>query len=134
MSNLFAYGSLMCSDIMQSVVNFLPESVTVSLSGYRRLAIKGQQYPGLCPGGKKSVQGRLYFDIPAEGWLRLDAFEGDMYSCDEVMVATIDGDRIGARVYVVKEAYRNLLTGQEWSYERFLPAGETEVCRIVSRV
>ena len=47
MTHLFAYGTLMCEDIMQEVSGCLPEHRRGFLKGYVRRRVKGQAYPGL---------------------------------------------------------------------------------------
>ena len=55
MENLFAYGTLMCEDIMQDVAGCRLSCVPAELRGYSRRRVRGEHYPAL-------VEGR-----PAEG-------------------------------------------------------------------
>jgi len=124
MANLFAYGTLMCDDIMESVAGCMPNKNAAALYGYRRLEVKREQYPGLVAGGKENVAGVLYYDVPVESWKRLDSFEGEMYSRLEVTVELEDGSTREAYTYIVKKEYENRLECRSWSLERFLEKGK----------
>lgn len=70
--DLFAYGSLMCPDIMAAVSTLAREGHQAVLPGYRRLLVRGEQYPAVIPAPDTSQTGVVYHDITAEGWARLD--------------------------------------------------------------
>jgi len=57
MTHLFAYGTLMCEDIMQEVSGCLPEHQRAVLKGYVRRRVKGQVYPGLLQREANRVDG-----------------------------------------------------------------------------
>lgn len=126
MNPLFAYGTLMCPDIMQAVAGKAFKGVKATLKEYRRLTVKNQHYPGLTPHAGGSVEGIVYFDVSAASWQRLDLFEGDMYSLDLVELELVDGSIISANTYVVKEVYRKNLTETDWDFEKFLREGKRE--------
>lgn len=124
MSNLFAYGTLMCADIMKSVAGVLPESRKGRIQNFRRLQIKNEHYPGLIRKDGSSVDGELYCDVPEKCWERLDSFEGDMYSRIEIVV-TLPGDvEMVAFTYLVKDEFTHLLHHKDWDFERFLEKGK----------
>ena len=80
MKNLFAYGTLMCEDIMGDVSGCrLPSPSPGTLKGYSRWCVKGEPYPALVRDEKKLVEGMVYRNVPDSAWDRLDAFEGEMY-------------------------------------------------------
>ncbi len=124
MQHCFAYGSLMCPDIMQGVCNQQLISCTSRLQGYRRYKVKGEEYPGLRSCQASSVSGKLYFDLNDEAWRRLDAFEGEYYVREEVEVETKQYGWITAGVYIFKPQYFSLLDEQEWSFEEFIKGGK----------
>jgi len=123
MANLFAYVTLMCDDIMKAVAGYLPVKKNGVIAGYRRLAVRNEQYPGLvkAPGG--SVAGVVYFDISERGWQRLDSFEGDMYSRENVEIM-VEGATLVSCTYVVKENFHHLLSDSDWSFQRFMDQGK----------
>lgn len=119
MQALFAYGTLMSTEIIKAVIGFVPEKKQGSISGFSRHAVKNAHYPGVIPAESSSVEGVVYFDIEEESWRRLDLFEGDMYYRQEVVV-DLDGSRYTeAEVYVVKPEFFSNLTEHDWSFSRF---------------
>lgn len=126
MRNLFAYGTLMCGDIMREVAGCLPESLPGVLYGYRRRTVRGEHYPGLLQGGTSRVDGVLYRGVPACAWTRLDDFEGDMYLRQSVRIELPDGATLSAETYLVRPQFRACLGHDEWSYAEFLRSGKAK--------
>lgn len=124
-NDLFAYGSLMCPDIMAAVSTLAREGHQAVLPGYRRLLVRGEQYPGVIPDPDTSVAGVVYHDITAEGWARLDRFEGAMYERAPVAVAYDDGGSDLVCCYLFRPAYRDRLTSEDWDFSAFLRKGKT---------
>jgi len=122
--NLFTYGTLMVPEIMYHVAGCTLQSVEVSLEGYVRYGVKGEQYPGVTARAASRVDGILYLDVGSEALRRLDIFEGKMYSRQSVrVVRKTDQQELEAMVYVFKPEYESLLTGEEWDLQRFLQNG-----------
>jgi len=126
MSNLFTYGSLMCSDIMYQVAACHANFVYATLKDFKRSTIRGEEYPGIVAHPGTEVEGVLYLDLPPRAIDRLDSFEGEQYSRQEVEVTTAQLVPYTAMVYVVKPEHCYLLTGKPWSYEHFLAVGKTK--------
>lgn len=124
MAHLFAYGSLMCEDIMYSVLGTVPLSDQGILAKFQRFAVQDEVYPGIVPRQGGQVQGRIYFDIPQALWSCLDYFEGDMYVRERHTVLSPEGVPYPAWVYVVRPQYHALLTASSWSFQRFLLEGK----------
>lgn len=124
MAHLFAYGTLMCDDIMESVAGCLPEKKKALLAGYQRFSVKNEHYPGLVAGGDGKVEGIIYCNITEDSWRRLDSFEGEMYSRLTVEVELEDGSSQAAYVYIVKPEFENKLEKSGWSLENFLQKGK----------
>lgn len=122
--NLFAYGTLMCADIMQQVAGCLPDQAPASLGNYRRCRISGEEYPAIAGQPGAAVQGLVYLDVPEAAWLRLDRFEGGMYARRTVLVDCPDGKSLAADTYVFRDEFAHLLLPAEWSYEEFLRSGK----------
>jgi len=125
MENLFAYGTLMCADIMEGVSGCCLPAVPGILKGYRRWAVKGAEYPGIAPDEEGHVEGMVYRNIPETAWERLDRFEGDMYARQLVQIELNDGATLLAAAYVVRPQYTGYLENTEWDFPDFLRSGKT---------
>jgi gamma-glutamylcyclotransferase (GGCT)/AIG2-like uncharacterized protein YtfP len=126
MTHLFAYGSLMCEDIMQEVSGFLPDYRPEVLKGYIRLRVKGHVYPGLLQREAHQVDGVLYQNVPASAWDRLDRFEGEMYARRTVSIEMDSGGRLAAETYIVRPEYVDRLEEAEWDFSEFLNSGKSK--------
>ncbi len=122
--HLFAYGTLMCSDIMAEVSGLHMPSDPASLTGYRRLGVRGEHYPAILPDTQSSVTGVVYRDIPQSAWVLLDRFEGDMYSRNRVQATLADGSLVAADTYVIRDAFVGWLDDGEWDPTEFLRHGK----------
>lgn len=118
-AHCFTYGSLMWADIMARVCGHEFASEPASLAGHRRHPVRGQDYPGLRPAAGGVVPGRLYRDVDAAAWARLDAFEGEEYERAEVAVTLVDGRRVPAQVYVFRPGFANRLLPGDWDADAF---------------
>jgi gamma-glutamylcyclotransferase (GGCT)/AIG2-like uncharacterized protein YtfP len=118
--NVFTYGSLMYPQVWDRVVRGRYRSVSARVSGYRRLAVRDESYPGVVARAGSVVDGRLYFDVSDEDLARLDAFETDEYHRQEVQAQLLEpgGGTVGAQLYVFLRA--ELLSGQDWDADRFV--------------
>ncbi|WP_457352520.1 gamma-glutamylcyclotransferase family protein [Roseateles sp. P5_D6] len=119
----FTYGSLMWADIMARVCGREFASEPASLAGHARHPVRGQDYPGLraAPGGL--VPGRLYRDVDADAWERLDAFEGVEYERADVVVALADGNALLAQVYRFRPEFADRLLPGDWDADAFAQEG-----------
>lgn len=129
MTNLFAYGSLMCSDIMQDVSGLQLDRAQGTLAGYRRFCLKDEDYPAMVPDSGGSVSGVVYFDVTPPAWERLDRFEGDMYARQRVQVNTADGRVVDVATYILLPAFHDRLVRVDWDFDLFLSVGKTRFVR-----
>lgn len=125
MENLFAYGSLMCDDIMLEVSGCETSCVNGTLKGYCRRSVKGEYYPAIVPDVESNVDGVVYLNLPDSAWERLDSFEGEMYSREPVRIAVNNKEIINAATYVLKPKFKDRLDQSEWSFSDFLRNGKT---------
>ena len=123
MTNLFAYGSLMCEDILFAVISCRPAGSNALLNDYYRSKIHNEEYPAIIPQSKARVDGVLYPDLPGAAIEKLDVFEGAYYDRQDVQVFSEKCGEMEAMAYVLKPQYYQLLTYTEWSYAHFLAAG-----------
>ena len=126
MTHLFAYGTLMCEDIMQEVSGCLPDYRPEVLKGYIRLRVKGHVYPGLLQREAHHVDGVLYQNVPASAWDRLDRFEGEMYARRTVSIEMDCGGRLTAETYIVRTEYVDNLEEVAWDFSEFLSSGKSK--------
>ena len=118
MANLFAYGSLMYSDVLFAVTGAWRRSETASLADHRVHMVKGKTYPALLRVAGAAAEGRLYRGLSAADLSRLDAFEGASYVRLRVLVITTRG-RVLAFVYVWRLAQCTRLSTEAWRAEDF---------------
>lgn len=119
----FTYGSLMWADIMARVCGCDFASEPASLADHARHPVRGQDYPGLRPTPGGLVPGRLYRDVDAQAWARLDAFEGEEYECVDVLVTLADGRTLPAQAYRFRAAFADRLLPGEWDAAAFARDG-----------
>lgn len=124
MQNLFAYGTLMCEDIMGAVSGCRLSGVAGILRSYRRRPVKGEHYPALVPDKEGCVTGVVYLNLPAPVWDRLDRFEGRMYIRQHVKVEMNEGILLPAETYVLQKEFQDRLEVSEWDFEDFLRSGK----------
>ena len=120
MKYFFAYGSLMCEDIMQEVSGCCLSKMPGILRGYSRRPIKDELYPAIIPDNDGLVDGIIYRDVPGLAWGRLDRFEGEMYSRQSVLIELMDGSTLDTATYVLKPEFMNQLEPYEWDFTDFL--------------
>ena len=124
MQHLFAYGTLMCDDIMREVSDCRLSSMPGILRGYSRRSVKGEHYPALLPDPDGCVEGLLYWNVPDSAWRRLDRFEGNMYARRRVKVVLNGGTDIAAGTYVVRPQFLDQLEASDWDLADFLRNGK----------
>ncbi|RTL44350.1 MAG: gamma-glutamylcyclotransferase [Burkholderiales bacterium] len=109
----------MWADIMARVCGRAFASEPASLAAHSRHPVRGEDYPGLRPAPDGVVAGRLYRDVDAAAWARLDAFEGDEYERVDVLVTLADGRTVPAQVYRFKGDVAERLLPGAWDVEAF---------------
>lgn len=127
MPDLFAYGTLMCADIMRAVSG-CPELAGTAglLREHRRLCVRGEHYPGLVLQPGASVEGIVYHAVPAAAWARLDRFEGSLYVREAVEVELADATIRRVHTYLVRPGLTGLLEDRVWRLEDFLRHGKAD--------
>lgn len=125
-NHLFAYGTLMCGDIMQVAAGCVPSSASAILCGYSRRRVKDAAYPAIISEATGIVEGRLYCNLPVSAWECLDRFEGDQYERVAVTVTTDHDKLIDAQTYAWKSAGLHYLDKCDWNFEAFLRSGKND--------
>ena len=125
MKNLFAYGTLMCEEIMEDVSGCrLPPPMPGILKGYSRWSVRGEPYPALIRDEKNLVEGVVYRNVPDSAWDRLDAFEGEMYERRLVRIDLDGATTLLAMTYVVRPEFLDHLEKSGWDFAQFLRSGK----------
>lgn len=112
-SAIFVYGTLMFPQIMGRVIGREPLSETAIASGWERLRIRGESYPGLIARPGASVAGRLYRDLEPSEICCLDEYEGEAYYRARVRVDTEQGPA-EAEAYLIRTDHQHLLSPERW--------------------
>ncbi len=110
--NLFAYGTLMWTEVLESVIGRPLAGVPATLPGYRRIRIKGVHYPAVISSGNDEVTGVLYDGLSEADFRNLDRFEGEEY---ERLTVCVAGK--AAEVYVLSPAWMHLADTRSWHPE-----------------
>lgn len=124
MGNLFAYGTLMCEEVMVDVACCQLPRVAGTLRGYTRKAVTGECYPAITPDRPGAVNGVVYLNLPDSAWDLLDRFEGEMYQRRPVAVELNDGTLLAAETYVIRAACRGRLSPCDWDFDAFVMTGK----------
>lgn len=131
MDNLFAYGTLMCKEIMAEVAGECPEPVPAVLPNYARRGVRGERFPAILPHRNGRVEGVVYRSLRPNAWEKLDRYEGEMYSRQRVSVRLQDGTFIAAAAYVVRPEYRRRLGPTDWDFDDFLKNRKAQFRRLI---
>lgn len=115
-NNLFAYGTLMWRDVLESVIGRRLQGERAVLSGYRRLCVKGEWYPAVVPSEGDTVEGLLYRGITESEIILLDAFEGSEYNRTEEWLCGTS-----ALVYVLSPVWSHIADARPWFPEMLKP-------------
>ena len=118
--NFFAYGTLMCPDIIQRVTGETLTGEPAQLDHFRKRTLKGENYPGIIPAHDETVGGTVYYNLSSKAFGRLDLFEGDMYFRQHVDVKTDNGTARPAATYVLKKEFEDRLSEAAWHLEWFI--------------
>ena len=124
MKDFFAYGTLMCEDIMEEVAGCRLPCMSGVLRNYCRRSVKNEEYPALVAEAGGCVEGVVYRNVPDAAWDRLDRFEGEMYARLPAQVELSDGATRQTLTYVVRPAFLGCLADAEWDFMHFLRHGK----------
>ncbi len=117
MASVFTYGSLMFPDVWQRVVLGDYQSSIGTIHGFRRVGVKGGEYPALIIWkDAPRLAGRVYFDVSDADIARLDHFETTRYARVSVAV-TVNESATVADAYLALN--HSELTDQDWDPNAF---------------
>ena len=116
----------MFAPVWQRIVSGYYLSTGVTLTGYQRLAVTGEEYPVAIPAAEHSIEGVLYHDVHAQDVMHLDAFEGEYYERLSVTVSSNTGETCPAQVYVLRPEFQHIAAEQAWDVDKFAQGGGLE--------
>lgn len=122
LTNLFVYGALMYDEVWSQVVTGKFKRVSAVLTGYKRLAVINEEYPGIIK-GSGTVEGYIWLDVDTDNLARLDNFEGEEYMRISAVAIDESGNNITVQVYGFREEYKDRLQDQEWDCKKFENSG-----------
>lgn len=118
MTNLFVYGALMYDEVWGRIVSGEFRKLSGRISGYRRLAVRNEEYPGLIE-GEGVVNGYIWLDVDEVSLARLDEFEGEYYKRIPAVAVDATGNPLEVQFYSFKNEYLNLLEDHDWNADEF---------------
>ncbi len=111
---LFVYGTLMWPQVLRTLTGSSWVTEDAVLIGFKRCRIKGAVYPGIKKDSTSSVKGKVVRGLGEKEILILDQFEGDAYERIRVQVKTGSNKEEEVFTYIIREAYKHILSDQEW--------------------
>jgi len=120
MAKLFAYGTLMCSDVFEKLTGMSPRAVVPGkVKNHHCLRLRGEVYPGMVKGQGGVVDGKVY-TISSFLWRVIDDFEGEQYFKKPVTVHYENGKRELVQAYLLRPECRRLLSRSLWDIDTFI--------------
>jgi gamma-glutamylcyclotransferase (GGCT)/AIG2-like uncharacterized protein YtfP len=94
MAHIFVYGTLMFEKILKKITGKQFTSKPVTLSGYKRFAVKNKPYPAIVPieDAESKVEGKLLLNVDEESLKKLSEYEGEEFEQKKVTVKYIEGE------------------------------------------
>ncbi len=121
--NLFAYGTLMWPEVLESVIGRRPAAEPAVLAGFRRQRVKGEHYPVMVRLAESAVEGMLYRGLTDEEFRHLDLFEGAEYDRAGVHV-----NETPAIAYLLSHDWKHIADAQAWEPEQLKPEHLAAFC------
>jgi hypothetical protein len=126
-NHFLACGLLMFPSVWKHLVGRRYRCAFARIHGFRRRKIAGSDNPVLIGGClSESVSGTLYYAVDSVDLRRVDRFEGKRARPTQVACTLDSGRLVPARVYILQERHRHLLSEEKWDPQRFLREWLTE--------
>jgi gamma-glutamylcyclotransferase (GGCT)/AIG2-like uncharacterized protein YtfP len=124
---LFAYGTLQHPQVIAHVIGRVPDHQPATLRDFARYRIQDAWYPGLMPEANALTDGLLFAGLTEDDWVRLDAYEDELYERRTVTAYSGTGDTCRAWTYVIPVRHRNVLTSEPWDLKTYRPGPNTGI-------
>jgi gamma-glutamylcyclotransferase (GGCT)/AIG2-like uncharacterized protein YtfP len=130
--NLFAYGTLMFSEVWERVAGRPATSHSATLAGYAVYTARGDVYPVMVrTSANDIVQGIAYVDLDTTTIARLDEYESELYDRIAVEATLADGRSLCCEAYVLPGDRRQSASTASWDRARF---ERDELARYLARL
>ena len=116
---VFLYGTLMIPQVMDAVSGTVYSSRPADLPGYRRVLIRDEVYPAIVPDPDSTVSGHC-MEVDSNTLALFDTYEGPIYEREKLSIFMSQGRESLAHTYLVRPAFRYLLTNQPWDPDQFV--------------
>ncbi len=120
MASLFAYGTLEIPALMEAVTGRRFPEREALVRGFERRRLRRRPYPAAIPAEGAELRGRIYEDLDAATFARLDRFEGALYERRRVSAEAVGGGRLEAELYVLAPGYGAELLPEPWERDDFV--------------
>ena len=121
MKNIFVYGTLQFPEIVFALTGKNFNSKKAVLKDHKVYQIDPGDKKGMCPAAipeKGSfIEGRILFDVDEESFNKIDFFESDNYTKQELIIEA-ENKEFKALVFVWKDSLIGELKGQ-WDKDEF---------------
>lgn len=117
--SLFTYGTLQFPKLMHAITGKQFQHESAVLHDYAAYQVLGEPYPALIPQAGTTTPGILYHNIDAQSFMRLDAYEDDIYQKCDLPVTLQNGVQVRASVYVTRPEFRHRVSKLNWDMRQF---------------
>jgi len=119
MAVLFVYGSLMCKEIVESIVGRIPSVIhNTTLPNYQRFSVANVSYPAIKYTEGSIVHGKILQGLTEKEIAKLDCYEGSEYNRVKVTVYTNQKQPIDCWTYEWTESPKKLKG--DWDYSAYI--------------
>lgn len=117
MQNLFVYGTLRSSEIVEKLTGKTFETNDAVLEGYKMYCVKDCDYPAVISEKGAETKGKILLNVDEQAQKILSVFEGDEYVKRKVKVACNNKYEDAITFVWAKELY--ILENRDWDFEEF---------------
>ncbi|KAL1205406.1 AIG2-like protein B [Cardamine amara subsp. amara] len=117
--NIFVYGSFQEPEILNVMLNRIPEIAPATLPGFKRFRLKGRLYPCVVPSETGEVHGKIIMGLTADELEKIDWVEGNEYERVTVGVVRNDNsEKMSVKTYIwINKDDPDI--GGEWDFEEW---------------
>ncbi|ESQ47053.1 hypothetical protein EUTSA_v10027971mg [Eutrema salsugineum] len=117
--NVFVYGSFQEPDVVEIMLDRIPEIISVTLPGFQRFRLQGRLYPCILPSEKGEVHGKVLMGLTDAELENLDFVEGNEYERVTVGIVREDNsEKMPVKTYIWINKTDPDING-EWDFEEW---------------
>ena len=119
--SLFAYGTLQIPELLHAVLGEkrAPRPGEALLHDFVRLRVRRAAYPAITFRAGATTRGRIYDDIDADFWAKIDRFETKLYERVTLEIEHNYDPCVIAQTYIITDKYLQRLTDEPWDLDTF---------------